>query len=331
MATHYQKKKTFGVILGPTGSGKTTLVREICNDYTSGVLYMELSDSESFNRVLAKTIGMDLEPTSWFDVISVLLCYTIGFKDYIGYFELPKNEGEATTFILNALEERAIIFREKHHFVPVIFIDGIDVLAKFNEEAFVKLVTRAKYHANTGTIQIVFVSSEGHIMPLLQDTCTSSFSRADETLEILDITHEEASKYLEENEGMPRELAERVVSNITGGRMIYLVTTASVYRKKKTSENQHFTNIYNFVYARNIEPALICLVESGPIGREIINTVISEETANRLELLEKSEDPAKMKNTIAKVVNCNILRYTCTGKLAWHSHMIKEAVIKHYT
>jgi len=35
---HYQNQRTFGLIIGPTGTGKTTLVTKLCNMLPEGML-----------------------------------------------------------------------------------------------------------------------------------------------------------------------------------------------------------------------------------------------------------------------------------------------------
>ena len=64
------KSRDFGVVLGPTGTGKSDATRKACNGkQTAGVLYCEIVDFSFFSKDLAKTIGMSLEPTSLIDVI----------------------------------------------------------------------------------------------------------------------------------------------------------------------------------------------------------------------------------------------------------------------
>ena len=48
---------TFGVILGPCGTGKTYLTRLASNLYPTGVLYHEIFDPADFPQQLAKKVG----------------------------------------------------------------------------------------------------------------------------------------------------------------------------------------------------------------------------------------------------------------------------------
>ena len=51
--------------------------------------------------------------------------------------------------------------------VPVLVIDGVDLLAKHNEELCCQLITNAKILANRKILNVVLVSSEGSVVPLL--------------------------------------------------------------------------------------------------------------------------------------------------------------------
>lgn len=75
------------------------------------------------------------------------------------------------------------------------------------------LENRAKYLANEDLLRIIFVSSEGHVMPLIEST--SSVMRASPVVEVVDIPDEEEGV-------MGKELAKEVVA-YTGGRIIQLL------------------------------------------------------------------------------------------------------------
>lgn len=93
--------------------------------------------------------------------------------------------------------------------MPSLIIDGSDILAKWKPEAFTMLVEKAKASANEGTLRIVLVSSEGHIMPLVDGT--SSRSRVENIVEVLDISREEGMKYLESGR-VPSRVASEMIS-----------------------------------------------------------------------------------------------------------------------
>ena len=112
---------------------------------------------------------MQLEPNRLFDVL----------MSYVGvyfaeYYKLNNNDHKAVQQVLALLGERSEVFRKQNGFMPTFFIDGIDLVAKSDENVFRKIVNEAKCLANAGSLRIVLVSSEGTIMPLLQNV--SSYS-----------------------------------------------------------------------------------------------------------------------------------------------------------
>ena len=60
--------------------------------------------------------------------------------------------------------------------VPVLFIDGVDILAKRHPELCCAFITATKILANGNTIKLVLVSTEGGIMPFLKEL--SAINRA---------------------------------------------------------------------------------------------------------------------------------------------------------
>ena len=134
------------------------------------------------------------------------------------YHKIPKDPSGSIHYVLTRLEKQAEKYKSKHGRTPVLVIDGIDLLAKRNKEMFVDLVDRAKYLANSSTLKIILVSSEGSVMPLV--TATSSKSRLADTVEVLDVSDEDAVKFFS-NSLVPNELAQKIVS-VCGGRFVHL-------------------------------------------------------------------------------------------------------------
>ena len=66
-----------------------------------------------------------------------------------------------------------------------LFVDGSDVLAKFENELFVHILQQAKELANAKVLTIVFVSSEGSILPVVQRS--STLSRCVKLFEVTDV------------------------------------------------------------------------------------------------------------------------------------------------
>lgn len=97
-------------------------------------------------------------------------------------------------FVLDKFKRAAIRYQGKNGDIPSVFIDGIDVLAKANPDAFLRLVTHAKILANEMTARVIFVSSEGSIRPILN--LTSAMNRSTKIIEIGDIPDNQAVQFL---------------------------------------------------------------------------------------------------------------------------------------
>ena len=274
-----------------------------------------------FSKDLAKTIGMSLEPTSLIDVILSYLT-----DRYRHYHTLPDDRVEATSFVLGILAEQAIKFQKKHGYVPCLFIDGIDLLAKHNRPAFISLVENAKVFANRGDLRIVFVSSEGEIVPLMKTT--SSSSRSMTVVEVLDVSDDDAKDYLI-SKGMPKNLASRVVE-LTGGRLIHLIQAFVIFRNSALSEDDQMKKIEAFLYEKNISGPLIHLELNSTIGKKIVKYILSNGDTDPHVLMKvlkgTCNDEAVLK-TIKSLVQANLFRYTATGRITWHSRLVRNAVL----
>ena len=202
----------FGVIIGPSGCGKTYAVRDICNKFPTGVLYHEIEMAETFASGLAKEIGMKLSPTTAFDV---LLSYIS--PSYCHYHCLEDCHNKALEKVLGVLVKAATTFKTKYKKTPVLFINGIDILTKRDEVLCEALITKAKILANSNTLRIVLISSEGSIMPILERLSASNRAII---YEVGDLRDMEALKYLIEN-GVGIKAAKESV-NCVGGRLVYL-------------------------------------------------------------------------------------------------------------
>ena len=110
-----------------------------CNTKPAGVLYCEVTLSETLGEDLAETIGMPLGPTG---VVDLVLAYAS--ERYFHFYQLPHDNIKAIKFVLSTLQKRAFKYKESHGHVPCLFIDGIDLLAKHDNCAFVTLMELAK-------------------------------------------------------------------------------------------------------------------------------------------------------------------------------------------
>ena len=104
------------------------------------------------------------KPLSIFD--GVLSCIS---RDYCCYHVLPWSETDGIEKVFKVLEHSAIEYKEKHGEIPVLFIDGIDILVKHNKRLVATLVQHTNKLMNNKALKLVLVSSKDTIMPFVKD------------------------------------------------------------------------------------------------------------------------------------------------------------------
>ena len=179
------------MVVGPSGSGKTTATSELCNKSLYGVLYHEIDNPVGFAEQLSKEIELKTAPSTIFDL-------ALGYISdrYTHYVELPQCELKALKTVFDILEDVSVKYKKKMGQVPVLVIDGVDLLAKHNEELCCQLITNAKILANRKTLNVVLVSSEGSVVPLLNKLSATNRSVI---CEIGDIGTDDAHAFLMQN------------------------------------------------------------------------------------------------------------------------------------
>jgi len=89
----------FGIIIGPSRSGKTYMVMELCNKSPEGVLYHEISMPDKFVTDLSKDIGMKISPSTALD-----LAVSYISQAYCHYHIFPKSQKAGLGEVLAVLE-----------------------------------------------------------------------------------------------------------------------------------------------------------------------------------------------------------------------------------
>lgn len=110
-----------------------------------------------------REISLKTKPTNVFDLILGYLS-----DKYVHYLPLSHTMTASAAKMLQVLGKGCQKYVDQYHVVPVLFIDGADLLAKCDPLLFLSLIAKAKIMANVNLLSIVFISSEGSIMPLLQ-------------------------------------------------------------------------------------------------------------------------------------------------------------------
>lgn len=180
-------KKSFGLIVVPTGNGKTPLVKKECNRFPRGVPYYNVCEPEMFTKELAEEIGMRVGPSNILDLV-------LGHfsSDHFLCYHLPGKQKKAINTIFKTLVNVAEKFKLKYGTTPTLLFHCTDVLEKFKYTLF----NMQRNQLMEGCLYtIVFVSSEGSIMPLVQKL--STFSQLVKLFEVADIEDYKATDYLE--------------------------------------------------------------------------------------------------------------------------------------
>ena len=328
--------KLFGVVLGPTGTGKTQLIKEVCQS-REGCLYFELKGAALFPERLANALNMRMEPT----MVDVLLGRFFP-PSISGFFTLPANYLDKLMYVIDMLAERSEVFENKTGRPPCLFIDSIDLLPKHgHKDEFVKLVDIAKHCAEEGNLRIVFGCSEGHIIPLIDSDGTSSKSRV-EILEILDLPYDVGMSYLHKR-GLPDELSKRVI-DFAGSRMLFLTRAGNTYELCESKDMDHvFAEIIGDLHQTFVRKGIKAVIKGRPLSLDILKDLqeFDDEIGFDFSKYSKSCEDWDMKRekVFDGLVNGNVLRYTVTsdskslsGKkrlhVTWHNQLIKNELIE---
>ena len=90
---------------------------------------------------MAEACGIKLRPSG---VFHLLLSYIPG-RRYVHYHVLPKSRKGTIGYVLDKVAKESVTFKEEHGFIPCLFVDGVDLLAKEDQAAFIALIDRAKH------------------------------------------------------------------------------------------------------------------------------------------------------------------------------------------
>lgn len=223
-----KKIDLYAVVVGERGSGKSTAVRKVIASLPEprGIIYFNApASSWKFSIELAKTIGFKDE----IDMVGGVRRHLSGLSKEEKEPDM-KHEPRATFDRLDsALLEAASTFKRRYKRPLVLVIDSVDILAKKEPEFLGILQDFAKERACIGDLRIVFISSDGSALTMLQSH--SAWSRAQDPLEVGEISDEDAVKYLVSKD-VPESKAKRAVEELTGGLFADLNKYVQVHNMK---------------------------------------------------------------------------------------------------
>ena len=194
------------------------------------MIYFQVYDSKSFPVGIGRACGMSFEMQGniWQTIVGW------GNLPYKSWYVLPKSTEAALSYVFEVLEKQGQALRSNESKIPTIIIDSVDIIEKTDPELFKHLIRLTKRVANDGSLNIVLVSSEGHVVPTVKSLSEKSRVKI---LYQKDLTEKEAIKMLERK--FDKDLSERLL-RITGPRLQYIKrvqTTARICGFPKVSND----------------------------------------------------------------------------------------------
>ena len=316
----------FGLIIGPSSVGKTCAVKKVCSQNPSGILYFEISEAENFHEKLAEEIGMQIKPGNTY----LDLLFDRFTNRYPYYHRLPEEKNSALSYVLDKFEQRAILYTQKHKSKPCLVIDGIDLLARHFPETFTNLIEKANFYTCRGIFRIVLVSSEGKVMPIIEEATGRTLLK--DILEVGDIDDGDAVYYLVDRFSIPQTMATNIVE-ITGGRFFHLNKAAELLTRPRllTLSNEDKLKQIELYLSKDVKhDVLVVLLKNDvQIVLSVLNELSKNNVLDRWDTLKRcnAEERASKDKVLNDMIEVNVLRYQSDGKLTWHSK-VAEAVIR---
>jgi len=310
----------FGIIMGPTGTGKTQATIAACNTKPEWILYHEITHPYTAAKQLAITAGIPIKP----NIAQRIQEY---FLPNFRTFYFPQDPVKAMTYVLDHVALRAEELAKDRGLqrLPCFVIDGVEVLAKHQPDVFNALVRLAKYYARTKKLRIVLVYSDGDVLSLVEKTLKH---RLVEVVEVDDLNDEEAEGYLVKNASrMPNQLTKRLI-NLIGGRFLHLNYALDIYYENDNcSEDEIYDMVRDRLYSTVAVTAVNAVVDNAPTSEHIIQSIATNGPLFPSELKKGIDDKTDMKRaivqeTINHLVNANLLRYQADGRLTWHNKFV---------
>ncbi|CAG8756702.1 5342_t:CDS:2, partial [Rhizophagus irregularis] len=304
------KQSSYHVVCGEHGTGKTILTRIASREVGQGVIYVEIpSDPSDPSKINIEDFG---------DAFGESLNFK--FEEHISFTaQLMKKilggNGKVDARpkwkrALKAFKNAGAAYKAKYNKLPVIVYDNISGLVDVNPKVLDALQNDAKMNADHRKYIAVFVSSEGSVPRRMQGR--SAISRAEEPIEIGDLTREESLDYLVNKRGIKTVSKDNKIDTteaerlyeLVGGRIVDLQSVA-----KKFLEGQNFEDIKKKQFIKAEDKLRTAKLLKGDefyeVGKCVIKALLDSKELSRIAYEEffKNRDEAN------KVLGLNVFAY----------------------
>lgn len=169
--------------------------------------------------------------------------------------------------VLKVIEKAAQAYRNLYGKIPILVIDNINVLATCSPAYLNILQKQAKSWADKSILTVVFVASDGAAPPLMKRDSASSCA---EVFVVQGVSNVDAVRYLKAL-GFESELAEKVVQDLTGGKLVLLNAI-------KNASDSSYEEIETKIFSR-VRDALENLQNSSAdeVGEKVIDALLKSE------------------------------------------------------
>ena len=254
------------------------------------------------------------------------------FFDLDAHFKLPESRDAALQTVWRILAWHGRRYAQKHEKVPpTIVIDSVDRMAKGDKDIFKQLICLAKDSVDNGDLNVVFVSSGGHVLPLLSQQ--SEKSRSGVIIRLGDVNLEEAVSFLCTS-GFDKSLAE-CISQLTSGRLIYLqqaVTMKNYYFYSNTDELRRLLLrcLYDIANT-DATSARICIGEENVSAkRALLEMLPATDGAVKDHLVQLGYSREQAQDIVQEVLSANLIRLCDDNILKFNTELHRQYVQNYY-
>ena len=259
--------QTYAVVVGEHGTGKSTAVRKAARaaskDGANGVVYFLIGEVPTISTDLAKCLLVGRE----YDARQALLRRL--------FSESSTQKNLAWHNYNTIVKEAATAFRRKYNRPMTLVIDGVHKLASDDPKFLDNLQDFAKDAADTGSLNVVFVSS--YKTALAHMKSRSSWSRAAKPLEIGDIPDDDAIAFIKRRHGMEHNHAAELVHDVTGGRFSLLLDPSVAVQSVAAIRDEKYNETDTQLTDLGLEPThpfFRALVESKVVTTKAARTLL---------------------------------------------------------